>query len=104
MTSKIQLITFLVSFLYGILFSFLTIFNFKIISNLRRIIKHLITFIYVLDVMVIYIIILYKINHGYFHIYFIMITIIGYLCGLYFYHKYISKVDVKALFSKLLKR
>ena len=99
MNSKMQLLSFLVSFLYGIIFSFLTIFNFKIIENYKVYLKHILTFIYVLDMTFIYIIILYNLNKGYFHIYFILTVILGFLIGLYLKKKIFCKINVKHLFK-----
>ena len=103
MNSNLQLVTFLVSFIYGIIFSFITILNFKLINNLKRYIQHIITFIYVIDMTIIYIIILYHINNGYFHIYFILLVIIGFMLGLFLYKKYYSKIIVNKLILKLKK-
>jgi len=103
MTSKIQLITFVISFIYGIFFSILTIFNFKLIKNLKRYIQHFITFIYVLDMIIIYIIVLYKINNGYCHIYFILMVIFGFIIGLFLYNYYFSKINVNKIMKKLKK-
>ena len=73
MTSFIQLITFCVSFIYGI---FMT---------------------------VIYVIILYKLNNGYFHIYFILMVFIGYYVGYLTKLLLLSKTNVKNLINKLKK-
>ena len=99
MNAKLQLITFIISFIYGIIFSLLTIYNFKLIAKLKVIFKHLITFIYVLDMTIIYIIILYHLNKGYFHIYFIMTVFLGFVIGLIIYKKLLSKISVKRHFK-----
>ena len=57
MTSNLQLISFLVSFIFGFFFYFLTNFNFEIIKDLKVYLKHIITFIYVIDMVIIYVII-----------------------------------------------
>ena len=92
MNAKLQLITFIISFIYGIIFSLL-------IAKLKVIFKHLITFIYVLDMTIIYIIILYHLNKGYFHIYFIMTVFLGFVIGLIIYKKFLSKINVKRHFK-----
>ena len=99
MNSNIQLISILISFIYGILFYSLTNLLFKLINNLKVIYKHIITFIYVLDMSIIYMIILYKINLGYFHIYFIFMVFLGFIIG-EFLSKYLkSKIDVNRYFK-----
>lgn len=100
MNSALQLLSFLVSFIYGIIFCLITLLNFKLIEKLKRYIQHIITFIYVIDMTIIYIIILYNLNKGYFHIYFIMMVFVGYLVGFVLYKKFISKIIV----NKILRR
>jgi len=99
MNSNMQLISFLVSFIFGILFYFVTILNFKLIENLKRYVQHILTFIYVIDVTIIYIIIFYHLNKGYFHIYFILMVFVGFFIGYFLYKRIISKINVKRLFK-----
>ena len=94
MNSNLQLLTFLVSFIYGIIFYYLTIINFKLIKDLKLCIQQIITFIYVIDMVIIYIIILYHLNKGYFHIYFIAMVIIGYFVGYITNKCLLSKINV----------
>lgn len=94
MSSKLQLLTFLFSFIYGIIFYYLTVFNFKLIGQEKKWFQHFITVIYVLDIIIIYTIIIYKLNHGYFHIYFIIMVLFGFLIGSILK----SKINVKTIF------
>lgn len=103
MTSNIQLISLLISFVFGILFYYLTVLNFEIIKSLNIYLKHIITAIYVIDMTIIYAILLYKINNGYFHIYFIMLVIVGYFVGFITNKLYLSKISVKYNIFKLKK-
>lgn len=100
MTSSIQLLTFFISFIYGMLFYFFTIFNFKMIENLKKYIQHIITFIYVIDITIIYTIIIYNVNKGYFHIYFIFSVFIGYFVAYITNIKLLSKINVKKNFRR----
>lgn len=100
MTSKMQLISFLVSFIYGVIFYYLTIINFRLIKDLKIYIQHIITFIYVIDMIIIYIILLYHLNKGYFHIYFIGMVMIGYFVGFITNKKLLSKIRV----NKIIRR
>ena len=97
MSANLQLLSFLISFFYGIIFAFLTIINFKLIDKLKVIYKHIITFIYVIDMSIIYIIILYHLNKGYFHIYFILTVLLGFMIGIILYKKLRSKINVKRI-------
>jgi len=100
MTSILQLISFCVSFIYGIIFYFITLLNFKLISDLKLFWQHIITMIYVFDMIIIYIIIFFHLNKGYFHIYFIAMVIIGYLIGFIINKKLISKLNVNNIFKR----
>ena len=100
MNSTLQLISFFISFIYGILFCFITLLNFKLIENLKKYIQHILTFIYVMDMTIIYIIILYYLNKGYFHIYFIMMVFVGYFVGFITYKKFLSKIIVNQIFRR----
>ena len=102
MNSYIQLISFLVSFLYGIFFYLLTRFNKYILVNRKLFFKFFITLIFIIDIVILYIYILYKINHGYFHLYFLITVIIGFLVTHVFYPKiknmckmYVKKIKKK---------
>lgn len=99
MNSNMQLLSFFVSFIFGIVFCLITILNFKLIKSLKRYVQHLLTFIYVIDMVIIYIILLYHLNKGYFHIYFIALVFIGFFCGFIIYKKLLSKIDVNRLFK-----
>ena len=94
MNSNIQIISFIVSFIYGVIFYFVTKINFYLIKDLKLYLKHILTFIYTLDMAIIYIIILYHLNRGYFHIYFIMLVFLGFIIG-YIIDKKLSKLNVK---------
>ncbi len=102
MNSTIQLISFLVSFIYGILFYLLTRFNKYIIENRRIVFRFIITLIFIIDIAILYIYIMYRINHGYFHIYFIFTVILGFVVTHVFYRK--IKNMCKNCVNKLIKR
>jgi len=100
MNSLIQVISFFVSFMFGIIFFLLTVLNFKLIKDLKRYIQHILTFIYVLDMVIVYIIIFYHLNKGYFHIYFILMVFVGFFTGAIIHKKIISKIDVNNYFKR----
>ena len=97
MNSTVQIISFIVSFIFGIIFYYLTKINFKLIEDLKIYLKHFLTFIYTIDMAIIYMIIIYKLNKGYFHIYFIMMVVIGFIIGYVLDKKYFSKITVKMI-------
>ena len=81
MNVLIQIVCFLISYVYGVFINIFIRFNNKIIKNnslLWEIIYRLVsTFLLV----VLYVVIFYKINGGIFHLYFILLIIIGYMMG-----------------------
>ena len=99
MTSKLQIISFIVSFIFGILFYCLTVINFKLLKNFKVIFQHILTFIYCLDMTIIYIIIFYHLNNGYFHIYFIFMVFLGFFVGFIFHKRNVGKIYVKKRFK-----
>ena len=101
MNSTIQLISLSISLIYGILFYFITNLNFYLINNINKILKNIITIIYVFNMSFIYAIILYKLNNGYFHIYFILMVIFGYYIGYLLNNNIKSKIHVNIKINKL---
>lgn len=81
MDIRIQLLTFLFSFIYGIFYYISSFCNKKIINGKKISFQIVVTTIFVLNNVLVYSIILYKINQGVFHIYFIIVLVIGYLLG-----------------------
>lgn len=82
MNYKLQLLSLLVSFIFGIAFYFTSLLNYKIIKKYNNIYKYIITFVYMLNIAIIYICLLFKINNGTVHLYFILMVLGGFLFGL----------------------
>ena len=82
MNSYIQVMSLLVSFVYGIVFYILSRFNKYIISNKNNIVKLLVTTVYVVDMVIIYLFIMYKINFGNIHHYIIISLILGFVLSI----------------------
>ena len=78
MNIRLQIITLLVSFLYGIFFSFFLSLNYKFIYSNSRVFKIVISFLVTIITVLLYFIILKKINNGIFHIYEILSLILGF--------------------------
>ena len=87
MELSVQLQVLTVSFVYGILFSYLIKMQYKFLFDSKRFYKILVTFLFVFDNCLLYFLILRKINNGVFHIYFLFMLIIGYLFGYYLINK-----------------
>ena len=102
MNSLVQVVSFLVSFVYGIVIYLLSRFNKYILINKKTFFKLIITLVFIIDMVILYIYILYRINHGYFHIYFLLTVIIGFVVTHVFYEKIkkICKMFVKKIEKK----
>ena len=81
MDYKVQLISLLVSYVFGIVFYFTSLLNYKIIKNYNKIFKYVTTFLYMLNIAIIYICLLFKVNNGNIHPYFIIMVLLGFLLG-----------------------
>ncbi len=81
MDYKIQLLSLLTSFIYGIFFYYTSLINYKIIERYNKIFQYLITFIYMLNIALIYICLLFKVNNGNIHLYFILMVLCGFVVG-----------------------
>lgn len=90
MNVYVQLKSFIISYIYGIIIYNIIKYYFNINFKCNKYIKSFITIIFTLDIFIIYTCILYKINGGYLHLYFILIFILGIING-----KPISKISVK---------
>ena len=83
MELSIQLQVLTVSFVYGILFSYLIKLQYKFLFDSKLLYKIFITLLFIFDNCLLYFLILRIINNGVFHIYFLFSLIIGYLLGNY---------------------
>ena len=82
MDSYTQLTLILLSYIYGILFYLLAKYNLFITKNLSTLLKYIITFIFIIDIVIIYIYLVFQINKGIFHFYFLLSLFLGYLTNL----------------------
>ncbi len=78
MNSYTQLFSLLISFGYGILIYYLNIFNKKIVCHKNIIIKVIINILYVFNMSMLYVVLLYYVNNGILHIYFVFFILLGY--------------------------
>ena len=89
MNSYIQVYLVFISFIFG--FYLLARFNMWIIHNLSTFLKYLITFIFVIDMVFIYIYIVFSINRGIFHFYYSLLIFLGYYIALKIYPRILNK-------------
>ena len=95
MNLKIQVLSLIFSFFYGVVFSVLVNINYSFLFNKKRIFKTVFTFIFVIVMSLVYFFILNIINNGNIHIYFLLLILIGFYIGFPFSKKF---RDIKVKF------
>lgn len=78
MDNSLQLLSFLVSFLFGIVFSFFSRYHYDMVYSLKTLPRYVLTFLFILDMSLFYILLLYYVNDGTVHLYFVAVTFLGY--------------------------
>ena len=79
MKLKIQIFSFAVSFVYGMFYYLMLDVNSGYIYMSFKVIKILVSFLFVISMSLLYFLILLYINNGYLHFYFFLCIIFGYL-------------------------
>ncbi len=79
MILKVQIISLLFSFCYGIFFYLLLELNSKFLYSSHIIVRIVVSFLFVMFHTLLYFLILMRINYGYLHFYFFLCIIFGYI-------------------------
>lgn len=87
---KTQIISFLFSFIFGIIFSVCTNLNYKYLFCKKKIFQIIITIIYVVDASLAYFLIIRIINEGVIHSYFLLSVALGFFIGFVNLTKYVN--------------
>ena len=95
----IQLLSILISFIYGMLLKILNTIKKIIVNSENKILESIINIVYVYILVIIYIILLFKVNYGVFHIYFSIFIILGYIV-MSKTVKFTKKILIKHVFIK----
>lgn len=95
MILSLQIKSLIISFLFGILFSINLNINYKFLYNDHKLVRFLFTFIFVVVHVLLYFIILQKVNNGYYHEYLIISILCGFLAESLIHKKMISKIAFK---------
>ena len=85
MNLKLQIYSFVFSFLFGIILSVFTNLNYRLLFNKNKKIKILGNFLFLFDFSLIYFLGIKLINNGILHIYFLLLLILGFLLSYSFY-------------------
>ena len=81
MVLNLQIKALIVSFVYGIIISYLIKIQYKYLFPGKYFLQILVDTLFVCDIFLMYFFILKNINNGVFHIYFLLIIIVGYVFG-----------------------
>ena len=104
MDAKTQIIVLLFSYFFGLTFYFLNCLNKKIIQNMKKESRSFITILFMYNIVLIYLICLYKLNHGMFHFYFLILLILGFLSGFKLLKIMLNNVKISNFLAKLKKK
>lgn len=104
MDAKTQILVLFFSYIFGLSFFYLAKINNQIIKNQKKIYRSFITILFIYNIVLIYIISIYKINKGMFHIYFFLMIILGFISSYYLTKKMKNNVKYRKIIAKLQKK
>lgn len=104
MTAQIQLLALGISYLFGFLVFYLYKINYSIIKGKKRFYQSLITILFMYNVVLIYIIVIYNINHGIFHLYFFIMIALGFYTNIVLTKKMLNNVKCRLFIEKVKKK
>lgn len=82
MDATTQIIVLIFSYIYGFFLYYLTKLNIALTKKTSKVYRSIITILFMYNIVIIYIIIIYKINNGNFHPYFFVMLVLGILSSL----------------------
>lgn len=104
MDAKTQVLVLFFSYFFGFSFFYLAKLNRHIIKNQKKIYRSFITILFIYNIVLIYIISIYKINTGIFHIYFFLMIILGFISCYFFTKKMKNNVKYREIIEKAQKK
>ena len=79
MNSYVQLFILVGSFLFGVILYYLNRFNERVIKRKNIIFKLIISILYIFNMALLYVLLLYQLNSGVLHIYNVLFMVFGYI-------------------------
>lgn len=104
MENQLQLLSFFFSFFFGIFFSLVSRFHYGFISSLKKWLRYLLTLLFILDISLLYLILMYSINSGVIHIYFIILAMVGYIIEKYVNQFVKNHVNFRRFVDKVIRK
>jgi len=87
MSLEVQIQSLIYSFVFGVFFSYTVNLNYRYLFSSKKVFKIIMNLLFVLVHVLLYFILLRKINSGVLHIYFLLMIIFGFLFGNYYSRK-----------------
>lgn len=81
MSLDVQIKSLIVSFIFGIITSYLVKINYKYLFCRNVVLKIIVSTFFIIDLILIYFILLRNINNGIYHFYFLIMILLGYILG-----------------------
>ena len=86
------------SFIYGIFFSFTFKINYKYFVSNSLFFKIILSFLFIIDHVLLYFILISKINNGIIHIYFLILFVLGMIFYVYLFdRKMLNRFDLEKM-------
>ena len=79
MSLQVQILSFIASFLFGVLFAFLVNFHYELLFSKKKWFQIVMNFIFVIDMALLYFLVLKWLNGGIVHLYFYGVILLGFL-------------------------
>jgi len=96
-----QIIVLLISYIYGFFFYYFAKLNNKIIKTKKKIYRSITSILFMYNIVLIYIIIIYKINNGIFHIYLFFMIILGFFSSIKITKRMKINVKLRSFIAKM---
>lgn len=103
MELKVQIITLIYSFFYGVFFSFLIMLNRKYLYYSKKVFKLIFTFLFVLINTLLYFFILKIFNEGILHYYYLIVFTIGFFLEHYYFRRFYRNKKISTRLIRIIK-
>ncbi len=104
MNAKTQLTILIISFIFGFFSFYLFKLNNILIKNKKKIYQSLITMLFMYNIVLIYIIIIFYTNHGKFHLYFFIMITLGIYTNYKLHKKMLNNKKYNSFIEKIKKK
>ena len=104
MDIKLQIISIIFSFVFGVFFSILTNVNYRFLFSKSIVLKIIFTIIFVIDSGLLYFFLIKLINNAVVNLYFLLFVILGFLFGFIKLSKYVTIIKTRLKSVKFIKK